>query len=283
MISIKVLTRAFTLSLVLTLICVSSTFAKPFEGKSEGAGIFIGEVACYGEHEIKPDLMSIFKEQLWQALKDYEVKGKLHTVGDDGWLNGGSKATGLAGIVQIDAVLRDIHMDAIAYGPSFQKETANVKMTYYAEQALGRDYFWDDEKLAARKKMIGKPYRISPKLTEAAKTVGKTYGADYLLFCNLVDADVELKNSLFNASTTLNERPKQIKVASFFYLVDTKNGLVYEGYTLSDKTGQILNLLGQYGKAMTARNLLQCMFEVQSKRIVEDMCDAGQKVLGKSA
>ena len=88
---------------------------------------------------------------------------------------------------------------------------------------------------------------------------------------------------IFNATTTLSERPKQIKMATFFYLIDVKSGLVYEGYNFSDKTGQILDLLGQYGKAMTAPNLLQCMFEVQSKRIVEDMCNAGQKILGKNS
>ena len=277
------LIRILSLSIVLTIFFTSSVLAKPFEGKTEGAGIFIGEVACYGEHEIKPEFLETFKEQLYQSFKEFENKGKLHTVGDDKWLGGGKAASGFAGVVQVNAVLRDIHMDAIAYGPSFQKEAANVKMIYYAEKALGEDYFWDDDKLAARKQMIGKPYKISPKLTAAAKTIGKRYGADYLFFCNLVDADVKLKNSIFNAKTTLSERPKQIKVASFFYLINTKTGLVYEGYNLSDKTGQILNLLGQYGKAMTAQNLLQCMFEVQSKRIVEDMCNAGQKVLGKGA
>lgn len=274
--------RILSLSLMLTFLFTSSVLAKPFEGKSGGVGIFVGEVACYGEHEIRPEFLATFKEQLWQVLKDFESKGQLHTVGDDEWLGTENTAPGFADIIQVDSVLRDIHMDAIAYGPSFTKEAANAKMIYYAERALGEDYFWDDEKLAARKKMIGKPYHISPKMTNAAKTVGSEYGADYLLFCNLVEADVQLKNSIFNASTTLSERPKQIKVASFFYLIDTKSGLVYEGYNFSDKTGQILNLLGQYGKAMTAQNLLQCMFEVQSKRIVEDVCNEGKKVLGKS-
>ena len=275
------LIRILSLSIMLMVFFTSSVLAKPFEGKTEGLGIFIGEVACYGEHEIKDDFLSTFKEKLWDSLKELESKGKLHTVGDNDWLGGGNTASGFAGLIQVGSVLKDIHKDAIAYGPSFQKEAANVEMIYYAEHALGEDFFWDDDKLAARKQMIGKPYHISPKLTEAAKTVGRQYGADYLFFCNLVDADVKLKNSIFNAKTTLSERPKQIKVASFFYLIDTKSGLVYEGYTLSDKTGQILNLIGQSGKAMTAENLLQCMFEVQSKRIVEDMCNAGQKVLGK--
>ena len=266
---------------LLTIFFNSSVLAAPFESKTEGIGIFVGEVACYGEHEIRPEFLDTFKDQLWQTLKDFESKGKLHTVGDNKWLSGESNAAGFGGLIQVGNVLQDIHMDAIAYGPSFQKEHANVKMTYYAEKALGEDYFWDDEKIAKRRLMVGKPYRISEKLTNAAKTLGSQYNADYLLFCNLIDADIKLKNSIFNATTTLSERPKQIKVVSFFYLIDTKSGLVYEGYNLSDKTGQILNLLGQYGKAMTATNLLQCMFEVQSQRIMEDVCNEGQKVLAK--
>ena len=275
----KILSGVFLLMIFFNV----SAFAKPFEGKNTGIGIFIGEVACYGEHEIKPEFLETFKDQLWQTLKDFENKGNLHTVGDEYWIGSDNTSPEFIDVINVEAVLQDIHMDAIAYGPSFQKENANVKMIFYAERALGEDYFWDDDKMAARKKLIGKPYHISPQLTEMAKTVGREYGADYLLFCNLVDADVVLKNSIFNASTTLSERPKQIKMATFFYLIDVKSGLVYEGYNFSDKTGQILNLLGQYGKAMTAQNLLQCMFEVQSKRIVEDMYNAGQKILGKNS
>ena len=275
----KILSGVFLLMIFFTV----SAYAKPFEGKNTGIGIFIGEVACYGEHEIKPEFLETFKDQLWQTLKDFENKGNLHTVGDEYWIGSDNTSPEFIDVINVEAVLQDIHMDAIAYGPSFQKENANVKMIFHAERALGEDYFWDDDKLAARKKLIGKPYHISPQLTEMAKTVGREYGADYLLFCNLVDADVVLKNSIFNASTTLSERPKQIKMATFFYLLDVKSGLVYEGYNFSDKTGQILNLLGQYGKAMTAQNLLQCMFEVQSKRIVEDMYNAGQKILGKNS
>ncbi len=275
--------RFFSIFLALTFMFTSSTLAKPFDKKTEGIGIFVGEVACYGEHELQPQFLDTFKEQLAVALQNGENKGTFHVVNGGEWLGSGdTSSSGFMDIVRVDTVIKDIHMDAVAYGPSFQKEAANVKMIHYAEKALGEDYFWDDEKLAARKQMIGKPYRISPKLTEAAKTIGREYGADYLLFCNLVDADIELKNSIFNASVSnISERPKKIKVESFFYLIDAKNGLVYEGYNLSDKTGQILNLLGQYGKAMNAENLLTCMFEVQSKRIVEDMYNAGKKVLEK--
>lgn len=269
--------RILSLSLLLIFIFTSSVLAKPFERR--GVKIFVGEIACYGEHEIRPEFLATFKDELEDILEEFASKGKFQIIR---YSTQGNGSPGFAGIIQVDAVLRDIHMDAIAYGPSFTRETANAKMIFYAERALGEDYFWDDEKLAARKKMVGKPYHISPKMTNAAKTVGNEYGADYLLFCNLVEADIRLKNSIFNASTILSERPKQIKVASFFYLIDTKNGLVYEGYNFSDKTGQILNLLGQYGHAMTAQTLLECMFEVQSKRIVEDVCNAGKKALEKS-
>ena len=148
----KILPSVFLLMIFFT----ASAFAKPFEGKTAGVGIFVGEVACYGEHEIRPEFLATFKEQLWQTLKDFESKGKLHTVGDEDWIGGGDTSPELIDIINVDSVLQDIHMDAIAYGPSFQKENANVKMIFYAERALGEDYFWDDDKLAARKKMIGK-------------------------------------------------------------------------------------------------------------------------------
>lgn len=274
--------RILSLSLMLTFLFTSSVLAKPFD-KTIPFKIFVGEVACYGEHEINPEYLATFKDTLQDMLAEFEEKGKLRVVGDNQWLLNQNATPGFAGIIKVNTVLRDIHMDAIAYGPSFAKESANAQMIFYAERALGEDYFWDDEKLAARKKMIGKPYHISPKMTNAAKTVGEEYGADYLLFCNLVDADIQLKNSIFNATTILSERPKKIKVASYFYLIDTKSGLVYEGYNLSDKTGQILNLLGQVGHGRMAKDLLIAMFEVQSKRIVEDVCNEGTKILGKSS
>ena len=56
---------------------------------------------------------------------------------------------------------------------------------------------------------------------------------------------------------------------------------MYEGHVLSDKTGQILSLLGRFGKAATVQNLLQCMFEVQAERIVGDIQRKGIKLLGK--
>ena len=268
---------------ILTIYFLPSADAKLFEqsAQSKGIKIFVGEVSGYGEHELQPQFLSIFREALGEVVGEFSSKGKISSVDDDWIKNEQSHEKGFVGIISVHSVLQDIHMDAIAYGPSFQKETANVKMIHYAEQVFGRDYFWDDDKLAVRKKMIGKPYHISPKLTNIVKTIGEEYEADYLLFCNLMDADVVLKNSIFKITSKLEDKPKQIKVSSFFYLIDTKSGLVYEGYNFSDKTSQILNLLGQYGNDIDSTKLLLTMFKVHSQRIVEDMCNAGTKILSK--
>ncbi|MBR6013495.1 MAG: hypothetical protein IK062_06925 [Selenomonadaceae bacterium] len=268
---------------ILTIFFLPSTDAKPFEHTENGKNIkiFIGEVSGYGEHELQSQFFDRFKEALGEVLGDFSTKGKI-TVVDDSWINGDiSSEKDFSDIINLDSVRKNIHMDAIAYSPSFQKELANVKMIFYAEKIFGREYFWDDNKLAARKKMIGKPYHISPQLTNAAKTIGQEYGADYLLFCNLMDADIILKNSIFKMTKKLDEKPKQIRVISFFYLIDTKTGLVYEGYNFSDKTSQILNLLGQYGNDIDATKLLLAMFKAHSQRIVEDVYNEGTKVLSK--
>ena len=111
------LKKILSLIFLLTIFFTASAFAKPFEGKNTGIGIFIGEVACYGEHEIRPEFLETFKEQLWQTLKDFEDKGKLHTVGDDYWIGGGNPSSEFVDVINVNAVLQDLHMDAIAYGP----------------------------------------------------------------------------------------------------------------------------------------------------------------------
>ena len=258
---------------VLAIFFTQSASAKIFE-HNEGVGIFVGEINCYGEHELQPQFVDIFREKLMETLNIDSQKRKFHLVKNNAW--SGEELNN-----NVNSVLQNIHMDAIAYGPQFNIADANAKMTFYAEKALGEDFFWDDDKLSARKKMIGKPYRISAKMTNAAKTVGSEYGADYLLFCNLMDADIVFKNSIFKMNATLTEKPKQIKVVSFFYLIDTKTGLVYEGYNMSDKTSQLLNLFGQYGNDIEATKLLDTMFKIHSQRIVRDIFNEGTKTLSQ--
>lgn len=263
-----------------TIIFTSSANAKIFE-HNDSVGIFVGEISGYGEHQLQSQFLSIFRDQLITTLGETASKGKFHLVGSNEWTANENTQVDFSNIIKVDSVLQNIHMDAIAYGPHFNRATANAKMLFYAEKTLGEDYFWDDDKIEARRKMIGKPYRISQKMTNAAKTIGEEYGTDYLFFCNLMDAEIVFKNSIFKWNAKLSEKPKQIKVVSYFYLIDVKTGLVYEGYNMSDKTSQILNILDQKGINIEANTLLDTMFQVHAKRIAEDIYNEGTKILSK--
>ncbi len=258
------------MSLMLVCSCAS---AKPFEARKAGAGVLVGEVACYGEHEIHQEFLKVFHDKLGENFQLMAEQGKIHFVDNTDWMTG-------TGDAKERELLSRIHMDVIAYGPQFHKDSANAKMIHYAEKVFGEDYFWNEKNKTARKASEKKPYRISQEMTEAVQAIGMKYDADYLFFCNLLEVDVELSNSIFNASTTnIEERPKHIKVETSAFLVDAKTGMVYENHILTEKFGRIQNLFGQYGKAMTAEALLGAMFDVQSERIVKDVFGNGKKTL----
>ena len=254
------------------MLFTATVLAKPFGGSQSGAGVFIGEVACYGEHEIKPEFMTEFRTKFLENIQEIDEKAKIHVAGNTDWLTGGGDA-------KERALLTHIHMDAIAYGPNFEKAYASAKMEKYAEDVFGEQYFWDENKMAARRAGAKKPYRISQAMTDAAKEIALKQGAEYLLFCNVQEVDVELAHSIFNAQTDINERAKHIKVETSAYLINAKTGLVYESHILTEKTGRIQNILGQYGKGMTTVTLLGAMFDMQSKKLVKDVFENGKKAL----
>ena len=252
-------------AVMLALVMIATapiTQAKPFGNKGNGPAILIGEIACYGDHELKTDKISTFSDKVREALESEQ----------------GFSLT--SPTIKLDEkVMRHIHMDAIAYGPWFQKEYAGAEMVRYAEAVFGQDYFWNDRKLAERKERRGHIYRAGAEVTELVKKIGAENNVKYLFFCNVREANIELKHSIFNAKTTLDERPKNLKVETEYYLIDTQTGNIYEGHTETSKTGQIINLIGQYGKAMTSENLLQVMCEVQAKEIMKDAVRKGRKIL----
>ncbi|MBR2214446.1 MAG: hypothetical protein IJ849_01650 [Selenomonadaceae bacterium] len=262
----------FLLVSAVLMLLTATALAKPFGGSQTGAGVFIGEVACYGEHEIKPEFMTEFRTKFMENIQEIDEKAKIHLTGNTDWLTGGGDPTERA-------LLTHIHMDAIAYGPNFEKAYANAKMEKYAEDVFGEQYFWDENKMAARRAGAKKPYRISQAMTDAAREIGLKYGAEYLLFCNVQEVDVELANSIFNAKTDINERAKHIKVETSAYLINAKTGMVYESHLLTEKTGRIQNLFGEYGKGMTTVTLLGAMFDMQSKKLVKDVFENGKKAL----
>ena len=240
-------------------------------------GVFVGEEDCYGEHEIKPQFLDGLRDRLMTQLQSAQAEGKLHMVGGTGWISGTDDA-------REREILTHIHMDAIVYGPLFQKDYANAEIIHYAESVFGEDYFWDDRKLKARRAMAQKPYRISQAMTDAAQEIGTKHGAEYLLFCNVMEVDVELAKSIFNSSSkkqNIEERAKHIKVDTNYYLMDVKTGLVYEGHVLQEKTARLQEIIGTYGKVMNAETLLHAVFDVQAKKIIKDVCNNGIKTFGK--
>lgn len=262
------LKRIALFCITVSLIC-STAFAALFE-KKEGAGVMVGEVACYGEHDLQGVILNDFRDTLFANLNGHK---KVRLVGSTDWMQD-------TGDKEEKVLLKNIHMDAIAYAPLFQKEFANAEMIRYAEKVFGRDYFWNEAKLEARKERAKKPYKISPEMTEAAKSIGQKYNADYLFFCNLTETDVELAHSIFNAKAkSFDERPKHIKVETSSFLIDTKNGMVYECHILTEKMGRIQNLFGEYGKGMSTEALLTAMFDMQSEKIIKDVFGNGMETL----
>ena len=260
---------------IMLLLSISVTCAKPFGNHTSGEGVFVGEVACYGEHEIQPQFLDTFREAIRENLQEIQTKDKIHIVDNGSWIS-------KEGDMSENSILTHIHMDAIAYGPLFQKESAGAKMIRYAEGIFGEDYFWDEKKLETRRAMAKKPYHISPTMTEAAKEIGLKYNADYLFYCNLMEADIELATSIFNSETSNDdERAKHIKLDTYYYLLSVKTGFVYEGHIMMEKTARLQDLFGTYGKAMNSETLLHAVFDKQAKKIIKDAFGNGQKTLEK--
>lgn len=241
--------------------------------------IMIGETACYGDHELQPIFFETFREEMENALrntKEFNVKiFTLSSLDTDIENNSDSQ------------ILSFIHMDCIAYAPLYRREAASASMVRYADEIFGRDYFWNDEKMAVRRARAGKPYRISEKATDAIKNIGEKYQVDYILFCNLRDVDTQLKHAnIFKASTEKlgsDYRPKKLKAELEYYLIDTHKGLVFEGHDLTNKTGQILQIFAKFGTGATVENLLHSIFEVQTKKVAKDVSGTAKKVLEKSS
>ncbi len=248
-----------------------TTFAAFTSGNANGPGLLLAEVNGYGEHELQPSFLETFREEMADALntvQDFNVQVYL--------------STGLPGeeLSGDDATFALIHKDCIAYGPLFEVERANAPMIRHARARFGKEYFWDEEKMKARRAGKFKPYRIHADSTAAAREMGEKYGVKYLLFCNLQEVDARLKHSLFSSHVNVNEfRAKKLRTVSNFYLVNTQTGMVYEGLNEKDKTSQILSLIGRYGQAATVQNLLQCLFEVQAQETVKDLCGSAKKAV----
>lgn len=259
--------KKFLLAIALPLILTAASVEAAFE-RSSGPRILLAEVAGYGQYELKPEFMENFYDVIREKLQDkFDVE---------------TRATLLNEPTAEDEIFSTIHMDAIAHSHLYRRELANVKMTRYGDSILGKDYYQDPAKTAARRKLEGKAYRLSPEIADAVRELGESYGVEYMLFCNVRDADVWRKTGgIFGASpSSYDLRGKRVQVEMEYFLINTKTGKVFEGQNAQKRTSLTTNvLIGKYGNNYTVGDMINFVLEDQAGRLVENLVKRGLKAV----
>lgn len=237
-----------------------------FGGTPAGDSVFVGEVQSYGDYELKADACATFVDKLAEALRQQgiAVSGRADLTNEEGRhdaIGSGDEA----------AELSEIHMDAIVHGHQFDRGYTAAKLAHYADMAMGRSYFHQEERLAAWRKSKAS-YRLSPDKQRTAAVIAAKYGAKYLLFVNLKDFDVRLKHSIFATHTERETKGKKLSASLDYYLVNARTGRVYEKHIENKKTAQMVNFgLGKTGKGMDVDTLLGEVMETSAKDIAADV------------
>lgn len=254
--------------LMLLLILMAAPAEAAFD-KPAGPKILLAEVAGYGQYELKPEFMANFYDVISEKLQDkFSVETRV-TLGDEP--------------AEEDEIFSTIHMDAIAHSRLYRRELANVKMTRYGDSILGKAYYQDEAETAARRKLEGKPYTLTPEIFEQVQALGEEYGVDYMLFCNVRDADVWRKTGgIFGASPDSDDlKGKRVQVEMEYFLVNVKNGKVYEGQNSDKRTSLTTNvLIGNYGANYTVGDMINYVLQDQASKLVENILKRGMKAIG---
>ena len=227
----------------------------------------VAEVAGYGDYSLQSGFFETFRDILEESLL---ASGKLRLV--------------MRRPEQQDAEsVSLVHMDAIARGHQYRREMAGASLIRYADATYGRQ---DEEKAKAWRKEPRTPYALGANAAEAARELGRRYGVEYLIFCNLGGVDVERVRSIWNASVRDFEmRAKEIHAETSYYIVHAPTGRVFEGHDAMEKRGQLIQIVvGQYGKGFTVEQLLLSVLDRQAKRAAEGVVKEGlPRVRGKGS
>ena len=255
------------LLLVTALVVVMTAAAEAAFERTGAPRIMLAEVACYGQYELKPEFMENFYDVIREKLQerfDVETRENLFEESAD------------------DEIFSTIHMDAIAHSRLYRRELANVKMTRYGDSVMGKEYYRDENQTAARKKLEGKPYYLTPEIEDIVYEIGESYGVDYLLFCNVRDADVWRKTGgIFGASpSSYDLRGKRVRVEMEYYLISTRTGKVFEGQNTEKRTSLTTNIIiGKYGNNYTVGDMINYVLEDQAGKLVENILKRGMKAV----
>lgn len=245
-----------------------------FASQNAGPKIFIGEVQSYGDYELRAEAFDSFADKLRQELNDQ----KLNAISNATVTNEAGRHS--QGGSDEAAQLSRLHMDAIVHGHQFEHGYAAAKLVRYADDAMGRKYFYDIPRVEAWKKQAQQPYYLSQNMQPLAQQIANAYGASYLLFVNVKDVDFRLKHGMFASRSTRETRGKKIKASLDYYLINVQTGKVYEGHCENKKTAQMYNLaIVQGGKGMNVDELLNSIMESQTDDIVKDILKNGMKAV----
>ncbi len=233
-----------------------------------GPKILLAEVASYGQFELKPEFMANFYDVIREKLQEnFSVESRITLIDEPS---------------DEDEIFSTIHMDAIAHSRLYRRELANVKMTRYGDSILGKAYYQDENKTAARLKLEGKPYNLTPEIAEKVSKLGAKYGVEYMLFCNVRDADVWRKTGgIFGASPTSSDlKGKRVQVEMEYYLINVKTGKVFEGQNSEKRTSLTTNvLIGKYGNNYTVGDMVNYVLQDQAGKLVQNILKRGLKAV----
>ena len=168
-------------------------------------------------------------------------------------------------------------MNAIIHGPFYRYESSSSTLKNYADSVLGRQ-----RDKSTSQKNDNKAYRLSTSQISEAKQIGKIYGVDYLLFCNIRDIDAWRRiGGTYGANpTTKSLDDKKIQVDMDYYLVEVKTGKVFAGQISDKRTKLTKKILTQrYGARYTVENMLNYLLTEQALKIEKNLREKGFKAL----
>lgn len=261
--------KKFLLLNLALIFCLVSSAEAAFEQANKGPKILLAEVASYGQFELKPEFMANFYDVIREKLQEsFSVESRMTLTGEPS---------------DEDEIFSVIHMDAIAHSRLYRRELANVKMTRYGDSVKGKAYYQDEYKTAERLKLEGKPYSLTPEIYNKVIELGRQYGVEYMLFCNVRDADVWRKTGgIFGASpSSYDLRGKRVQVEMEYFLVNVKNGKVFEGQNADKRTSLTTSvIIGKYGNNYTVGDMVNYVLQDQADKLVKNLVKRGLKAVG---
>ena len=212
--------------------------------------LLIAEVANYGVNEIHPEVANNLYEALEKNLSDdfnVESRELLANLGGEP--------------LNSSEIFSTIHMDAVAHGSLYRRELVNNEVKNYADSVLN----FKDTKKNSNRKSSSKPYTLTSSVSPQVKRLGEMYGVDYMLFCDVRNADPLQKN---------------VKVEMEYYLVNVKTGKVFEGQTFDKAvTFDVNDIIGSYRKDINADDMIQFVMARYAQQIEKGITGKGLKAL----